>query len=443
VVRISFITEMGLAAAVTVAAALLMSLTLLPAMMRGLGYRVLRRKERVRVLAGIGGRHEQAPAKRQRPTFLQRWIRVVVKVPLLVGGVAILALLALSIPTFSLKTALSTPGGEDPASTERLAYNQIADKFGDGSQSPLIVLVQGTNVAAALPAVTRELSGLKNVAAVAPAGVSTAGTAALVQVIPTTGPIDSATRDLVGTIRDHDKDISGVRLSVTGSTAVDIDTNQKLSHALVIYLVLIVGLSLVLLIVLFRSLLVPLLGTLGFLLSLGTGFGVTVGVFQWGWADALIPAPSGNPILSLLPILIVGILFGLAMDYQVFLVTRMHEAHRRGLKPIEAILDGFDRTAVVVVAAALIMTSVFAGFALAESSFVAAIGFALSVGILTDAFIVRMIIVPAMLAVFGEAAWWMPRWLDRILPNIDAEGHALADADVQTRRLEPVPTASR
>ncbi|GIF23867.1 RND superfamily putative drug exporter [Actinoplanes tereljensis] len=426
VVRIPFITEMGIAAAVTVATTMLMALTFLPALMGAMGYRVLSRRERRLIKQGTP-LQQQAAQRGRRRSFLNGWIKVVVKAPLPIAALAIGGLLFLSVPTMHLQTALSTPGGEDPAGTQRAAYNLIADKFGAGTQGALIVLVEGNNVKTAIEQVTAELGSLDDVASVTAAGVNQAGTVAMVQVIPSSGPIDDATRDLVRTIRDHADDVSGVSLAVTGSTAVDIDTNDMLNKALIIYLVLVVSLAFVLLVILFRSLLVPLVGTLGFLLSLGTAFGVTVGVFQDGWADSLIPAPAGNPILSLLPILIVGILFGLAMDYQVFLVSRMHEAHSRGLDPHDAIVDGFKRTAVVVVAAALIMVSVFAGFALAESPFVAAIGFALATGVLADAFIVRMILVPAVLKLLGEAAWWMPRWLDRILPNIDAEGRALED----------------
>ena len=426
VVRIPFITEMGLAAAVTVATTVLMALTFLPALMRSMGYRVLSRRERKLIRNGYP-LPQPAAGRTERRSFLHGWIRVVTKAPLPIAAIAIAGLLLLALPAFSLRTALSTPGGEDPAGTQRAAYQLIAEKFGPGSQGPLIVLVEGDRAAAQVTQVTALLTGLDDVTAVHAAGVTKAGDAALIQVVPGSGPIDDQTRDLVRDIRAHAADVPGVRLAVTGSTAVDIDTNELLSNALIVYLILVVSLSLVLLVILFRSLLVPLIGTLGFLLSLGTAFGLTVGVFQDGWADNLIPAPSGNPILSLLPILIVGILFGLAMDYQVFLVSRIHEAHSRGLDPAEAIVAGFRRTAMVVVAAALIMISVFAGFALAESPFVAAIGFALATGVLADAFIVRMIIVPALLKLLGEAAWWMPRWLDRILPNIDAEGRALTE----------------
>lgn len=199
---------------------------------------------------------------------------------------------------------------------------------------------------------------------------------------------------------------------------------------------LIVGLSFLLLVVLFRSILVPLVATVGYLLSLAAGLGATVAVFQFGWLDSVFPSPQGDPLLSFLPIIVAGILFGLAMDHQVFLVSRMHEAHERGLSAKESILDGFARSAPVVIAAAAIMTAVFGGFAFAASSLVASIAFALAVGVVADAFVVRMVLVPASLALLGEAAWWLPGWLERALPRIDTEGHAL-DAR-EERELVPV-----
>jgi RND superfamily putative drug exporter len=412
VVRIEFLTEMGVAAGFAVTVAVLMALTLLPALMGAMGRRALPRRER---------RTGVAPVRRG---FLTRWINLVVRRPVTVLAVAVTALLALAIPVLSLNTSLTTPGGDDPGSTRRAAYDEIAAKFGAGHQSPLVVLVEGRNVAAGLPAVTRMLTGLDDVTAVTPAGVTEAGDAAIVQVVPDRGAVDPATRELVHDIRDHAGDVTGLRLSVTGSTAIDIDTTQALNRALVTYLFVIVGLSLLLLIVMFRALLVPLMATLGFLLSLGTAAGVTVAVFQWGWADAVFAAPSGQPVMSMVPVLVVAILFGLAMDYQVFLVSRIHEARRPGRSPSEAVLDGFGRTAPVVVAAALIMTAVFAGFALSPAPIIASVGLALSAGVLADAFVVRMIITPALLVLLGDKAWWIPRRLDGILPHLDAEGTA-------------------
>jgi RND superfamily putative drug exporter len=260
---------------------------------------------------------------------------------------------------------------------------------------------------------------------VVPAGVSADGDTAMLTVMSTYGPLDERTTDLVHDIRAEDGALGGAQLLVTGGTAVGLDSDEQLQSALGRYIGLIVGLSLVLMVILFRSLLIPLVATVGFLLSLGAGLGATVAIFQWGWLDALVPSPQGNPLLSLLPIVVTGILFGLAMDYQVFLVSRMHEAHSRGLSPLEAVRTGFRHSAVVVVAAAAIMAAVFGGFAMSPSSLVGSIALALTVGVVADAFVVRMVLIPAALSLMGKAAWWMPRWLDRLLPTIDVEGSGL------------------
>lgn len=422
VVGIPFIAEMGLAAAFAVFVAVLMALTLLPALAAFVGHRALRRRVRSNLLEPES--RTAAPQPDARRGFLARWVDLVVRRPVLsaVGALAVLGLLA--APVTSLSTTLDTPGGEDPASTQRAAYELTADAFGAGSQSPLVVLVQGDTAIPAAEQVVRDIEQLDDVAMVVPGQVNADGSAVMLTVIADSGPLDPATQDLVHAIRDV-PDPDGVQVRVTGSTAINIDTDEQLQEALVLYLALIVGLSLILLIVLFRSLLVPLVATVGFLLSLGAGLGATVAVFQWGWLDALFQAPQGNPLLSLLPILVTGILFGLAMDYQVFLVSRMHEAHAAGASPRQAIRAGFRRSAVVVVAAATIMAAVFGGFALSPSSLVGSIALALTLGVVADAFLVRMIIVPACLSLLGRGAWWMPRWLDRVLPDIDAEGQAL------------------
>jgi RND superfamily putative drug exporter len=207
---------------------------------------------------------------------------------------------------------------------------------------------------------------------------------------------------------------------------------------LIEYVVLIVGMSLVLLILMFRSLLIPLTATLGYLLSVGASFGASVAVFQWGWFDSIIPAPQGDPMLSTLPIILVGVLFGLAMDYQVFLVSRIQEMHNRGASPKDAIIAGFSRSAPVLVAAAAIMAFVFAGFASSTMAVAASIALGLVVGVIVDAFVVRMIIMPAVLSLLGSAAWWLPRWLDRLVPRIDIEGETLAEKSPEPRPLELV-----
>ena len=433
VIGIGFITEMGLAAAAGVTVAVLMSLTLVPALLKLMGRKALPRRERA----------SDTSVGADRIGFLDRWIRLVVRRPVAVLVCAVAGLLVLAAPVLSLTTSLTTPGGEDPGSTRRAAYEQVAKAFGAGYQGPLVVLAEGDRVQDRLGEVTTALTGLDGVASVVPAGVNASGDTALLQVVPTTGPVDERTEQLVHDIRDRAGDVPGVRLLVTGQTAVGIDTDERLSAALGTYLIVIVGLSLLLLVVVFRSLLVPLIATAGFLLSLGAGVGVTVAVFQWGWLDPVFTAPQGNPMLSLLPVLIVGILFGLSMDYQVFLVSRMHEAHVRGLDPVEAVMDGFGRTAVVVVSAATIMTAVFAGFALSPSSLIGSIGLALTAGVVADAFVVRMVVVPALLTLLGRSAWWLPQWLDRVLPHLDAEGRALDEPSPVQRGEELCPLAEQ
>jgi RND superfamily putative drug exporter len=440
VIGIPMLTELGLAAAFAVGIDVLFALTLVPAMLGFLGHRALTRRERT-AAATVD---VDTPESGTKVSLRERWAAAVVRrrVTSLLAGV--LALGVLAIPAAGLHTALNTPGGTNPASSERAAYNLIQQKFG-GVQSPLVVLAEGTGVPGSLDAVSANLQRLSDVEYVIPG--ATNGTSAYLTVIPDGGPNDQSTKDLVASIRSVADRTAGVHLSVTGETAIGIDSDAQLRHALLIYIGLIVAICLVLLIILFRSLLVPVVAAAGFLLSLGASLGVTVAVFQWGWFGSVLPSDVGNPLMSFLPILVTGILFGLAMDYQVFLVSRIAEAHRRGMRPGEAIVDGFGRSAPVVAAAAAIMTFVFGGFAGSAFATMATIAFGLAVGVAVDAFVVRMVLVPAALSVLGRAAWWLPRWLDRILPHIDHEGVA-AVSPVDSRPLpaltpEPVSAADR
>ena len=423
VVNIGFITEMGVAGAFGVLVAVLIALTLLPVLLRTLGRRVLPRRERV---PGVAAFETRSP--RARRSFLQARGDFTVRRPVvsIIGGVVVLVVIAL--PMLSMKTASNIPGGVDPASMERHTYNLVVDKFG-GVQSPLVVLAKGQNVAGKTADIEHELSKLDHAQAVISGAVNARGDIAMVTVIPDRGPIDAGTKELVAEIRDHSSSISGVHLDVTGETAIGIDSDAALSQALIEYVILIVGLSLVLMMLLFRSILIPIIATLGYLLSVAASFGASVAVFQWGWLGAVIPAPQGDPMLSVLPIILVGILFGLAMDYQVFLGTRIQEMHRKGLPPKEAIRAGFGKSAPVLVAAALIMATVFAGFATSPMAVAASIAFGLFVGVLADAFVVRMVLMPAALSLLGRSAWWIPKGLDRVLPKIDAEGHSLESED--------------
>ncbi|MDN4639934.1 MMPL family transporter [Agreia sp. PsM10] len=438
VANLSFITEMGFAAAAAVAVAVLLALTLLPALMRTMGTRALSKKQRAELASGT----VWVEGATQKRGLLRGWGSVVVNRPIVSALAGIVVLVIVALPLFSMKTAFSIPGGADPESTERTAYNLIVDEFG-GIQSPLIVLAEGDDIASKAPDVEGRLGTLAGVQQVVPAEISADGRMARIVVIPDGGPIDQATKDVVTTITDDADSLTGVHLEVTGETAIGLDQDAALTSALIKYIIVIVVISMLLLVVMFRSLLIPLIATLGYLLSVGASFGASTAVFQWGWLDAVIAAPQGDPMMSLLPLLLVGVLFGLAMDYQVFLVSRIKEMHDRGMSPKKAIREGFARSGPVLVAAATIMTVVFAGFATGTFAIGASIAFGLMVGVMADAFIVRLVLIPALLSLLGESAWWMPKWLDRIVPNIDTEGHALdAAAPVSASGAERIPVGA-
>ncbi|GAA3795927.1 MMPL family transporter [Cellulomonas soli] len=424
VANIGFITEMGVAAAFGVLVAVLLSLTLLPVFLQTMGLKALSTKHRRDLAAGRLWTEDVAGKR----GFLRSWGTLVVKRPLLslLAGAAILITVAL--PVLSMKTAFTIPGGADPESTERTAYNLIVDKFG-GVQSPLIVLAEGADVTGSTDQLEEALAALPGVAMVTPAEIGASGDIARVTIIPTGGPIEESTTDLVHTIRaNEDTMVPGVSLEVTGETAIGIDQTAALNTALIKYVIVIVLISMALLVLMFRSILIPVIATAGYLLSVLASFGASTAVFQWGWNFPLVRAAQGDPMMSLLPILLVGVLFGLAMDYQVFLVSRIKEMHDRGMAPKDAIVEGFSRAAPVLAAAATIMTVVFAGFASSTFAIAAGIAFGLFIGVMADAFIVRLILMPAAMSLLGRSAWWIPRWLDKVLPRIDTEGHALQES---------------
>ncbi|GAA3579068.1 MMPL family transporter [Amycolatopsis ultiminotia] len=422
VVGIPFLGQMGVAAAATVAIAVLIALTLLPAILGFAGSRVAGSRIRVR-------------RKVSEPSHGERWARFVARHRLPVLLAALVGLAVVAIPALSMQLGLPNDSTAAPDSTQRKAYELTSASFGEGANGPLLVVVDtGPNHDPdALKQASAGVGRLPDVAAVTPPRVNAAGDTALLTVIPKSGPSSTQTEDLVAAIRAQSgplHDATGGSLSVTGQTAANIDVSQKLSDAMLPYLGLIVGLAFLLLMLVFRSVVVPLKATLGFLGSVVATFGAVVAVFQWGWLTDLLGVTSTGPIMSMLPLLLIGVLFGLAMDYQVFLVTRMREEYVHGGDPQESMVTGFRHGSRVVVAAALIMISVFAGFVLAESSLIQSIGFALAFGVLVDAFVIRMTVVPAVMSLLGRGAWWLPRWLNRILPNVDVEGASL------TRKLD-------
>ncbi|MEV6711224.1 MMPL family transporter [Lentzea sp. NPDC051208] len=420
---IPFLTQMGVSAAATIVVSVLIAITLVPAVLSLLGRRVLTRKERA----------AEASEPKDRGV-IRGWGGAVTRNRVVALLLSVVALGIVAIPVASMDTTLiqKPPTG----STQERADQILAKGFGEGFNGPIIVLFEGDGAAATATEASKPIEKLSDVAMVTPAQPSQDGKSALVTVIPKSGPDTVETEKLVADLRAELSDVEGGKAYVTGATAVSVDVATSLDKALPIYLAVVVGLALVLLILVFRSLLVPLVGVLGFLLTIGASLGATVAVFQWGWLAGAVNLDSTGPLISLTPILVIGILFGLAMDYQIFLVSRMHEAHHRGAKPIEAITTGFRQAAPVVVAAALIMFSVFAGFVPAGEATVKSIAFALAVGIFVDAFVVRMVLVPAALALLGERAWWLPKFL-RWLPELDVEGTALDEIEKKDKQ-EPV-----
>ncbi|WCH92482.1 MMPL family transporter [Streptomyces moderatus] len=422
VVGIPMLTKMGLAAAGAVVVAVFIALTLVPAVLGFWPNAVLSRRARRK------GRIEESAAGNGGT----RWARFVLRRPVPVLLLGVVGLGALAVPMTQLQ--LGMPGDEAKATstTERRAYDALADAFGPGFNGPLTVVVDAkgdSDAKGAVTTVSEEIAGTEGAVSVSPARFNEAGDTAVFSVVPSTAPTDEKTKDLVTTIRDArpaTEAETGATFEVTGTTAMNIDIADKVQAALVPYLIVVVGLAVVLLLVVFRSLLVPLKAAAGFLLSVLASLGAVVVVFQQGHGAELLGVEQTGPIMSLMPIFLVGIVFGLAMDYEVFLVSRMREAYVHGESATEAVTSGFRHSARVVVAAALIMIAVFAGFIGESDSMIKMIGFGLASAVLLDAFVVRMAIVPAVLALLGDKAWWLPKWLDRILPRVDVEGEALS-----------------
>ncbi|MFF5965204.1 MMPL family transporter [Streptomyces collinus] len=427
IVNIPFLTVMGLGAAATVVVSVLIAVTLLPAVLGLMGRRVV--TSTVPVLARLSRRSEQKRVARSGPSLGERWAATTARRPWTVLITCVLGLGILAAPFTDLRLGLG--GTADSHSSAARAQKLIDDGFGPGYSGALVVLVQGTDKATVASAAQHVASGIKELRGVSAVSVpvpAASGDAALVNVTPAGGPESEATTKLLGEIRDMRGGIeerTGTDVNVSGTTAVNIDVADKLSSALPVYCLLVMGLALVLLTVVFRAVAVPLKAALGFLFSLGSALGVLVAVFQWGWLSGPLGVDHTGPVLSFLPMLLVGILFGLAMDYEVFLVSRMREEYAHGTPPTEAMIRGFGHSAKVVTAAALIMIAVFGGFVLAELQVVKGMGLALAVGVLMDAFVVRMTLVPAVMTLLGHRAWWLPRFLHRILPNVDIEGERL------------------
>ena len=479
VARISFLTAMGLAAAGTVFMAVLVALTLVPAMLGLLGDKAFAGR-----IPGVAGNPTKRRPRRTRPTMGNRWVRTVQRVPGVVMALVVLGLGALTAPVLHMELALPADTTSNPDTTQRKAADLLSEGFGPGINGPFLVIVDGANAnpesaalqpyiqgqegeedeqkKAALSSFIYSVQRLNQVGGVKHAqlvGVSQDMKAAQIMVSPTTAPTDDATVGTASALRTASaelEDATGAEIGMTGLTAVQLDITERLEEAMGPYLAIVVGLAIFLLLAVFRSILVPLVAGLGFLLSVGGAFGLTVLVWQDG-LTSLVPAPG--PLISFMPIFLIGVTFGLAMDYQVFLVTRMREHFSRypqgsGGKYSkynandEATIAGFTAGARVVTAAAIIMISVFVAFISQPLPFIQIFGFALAAGVLFDAFLVRMSLVPATMFLMGRTTWWMPKWLDKLIPQLDIEGtaleeewerkHAAASREAEDKAAQPV-----
>ncbi len=427
VVQVPFLSYMGVGAAGTIVIAVLVALTLLPALLGFSGRRVL-------------GRRAVVATDEVQGSLGRRWAELIARRPVVVLVAALAGMALLAVPALSLKTGLPDEGSLSPQNTNRKAYDLLSEAFGPGSNGPLVVVVGTTQEgAAAAAAVSSELSGVEGVVAVLPPVANPAKDTFLLSVIPAGSPASDQTKALVARIRSLAPDIeaaTSTTIAVSGQSAVQIDVADRLSRAMPIYLLVVVGLALVLLTIVFRSVLIPIKAVLGFLLTLASTFGAVVALFQFGWLSGPLGITTTGPILSILPIFMIGIIFGLAMDYEVFLVTRMREEHVHGAEPTAAVVDGFSHGARVVSGAAVIMICVFASFMLSPDATTKSLGFAFAFGIAIDAFVVRMTIVPAVLVLLGRSAWWLPVWLDRLVPRVDVEGEGLRVVDEAERSRE-------
>ncbi len=436
IVNIPFLTVMGLCAAGAVVVAVLAAITLMPALLGFAGHRLISSRWARRKI-------DKAARPGYEPASW-RYAHALKRVPVAVALAGIVVPLFVAVPFLHIRLGLPDGGSQPTSQTTRRAYDLISDGFGPGANGPLLVVVyapggmNATQKQAFTSFYDQQTAHLPaDVAAISQPMPNPAGDVFLIEVIPKTGPDDPATTMLVNRIRTVTavgQRTYGLDTYVTGQTALNIDTSAKLSAALPVYLAIIIVLCLTLLIVVFRSLLVPIAAVVGYVLSILAALGAVTFVFQWGHLAGIFGVASPGPVLSFLPIILLGVLFGLAMDYEVFLVSRMREEslHKDATT---AVIDGYTGSAKVVASAGIIMTAVFASFILSPDPTTKSLGFALAIGVLIDAFAIRMTVVPATMFIFKDAAWWLPRWMGRALPNLDIEGSKLEERE--QRQAQP------
>jgi putative drug exporter of the RND superfamily len=429
VVGIPFIGRMGIGAAIGVAAVVVSALTFLPAMIGALSKRLKPKKpEHVRPSRGF-----------------ERWATFITKRPWVSIGAAVTLLLVLAFPVTQLRLDQPDDGNQPEGKTQRIAYDRLSDAFGSGSNGPLLIAVDTPGGAAAAKADLAKLEsavgGTEGVANVTPAAPSRDDKMATIVAIPTTSPQDERTSELLDDLRTNviPQATEGTQLKafVGGNTATFEDMSNRVAGRLPLFIGVVIGLSVLLLIAAFRSLWIPLASAVLNLLSIGAAYGVVTAVFQEGVGAGMVGVDSGVPIVSFIPVMMFAILFGLSMDYNVFLLSRMHEAYNEGDRPRESVVHGMARIGKVVLFAALIMAAVFLGFVATNDVISKMMGVGLGLAILIDVLIVRLAVLPALVTLLGDKAWWMPRWLDRILPNVSLEGHRVANVDPREAPIDP------
>jgi RND superfamily putative drug exporter len=424
-IGLSFLTGIGVAVAVTVLFTVVAAVTLLPAVLAIVGVRVLSRKVRREIAAPAS----QSPVEASERSSW--WVRLVTRRPVAAVAVGGLAMLALSVPVADLRLGTADQGSDPRGSVTRVGYDLLAEGFGPGVNGPLLVAAATPDEPAreAARRLSQDLGVLDGVASVTPAQTSADGSAALIQVLPTTAPQAEETERLIDRIRadvvrSAEARTPGLDVHVGGPTAMFDDFATTVTDALPLFFVAIIGLSFLLLVLAFRSLLVPALGAVMNVLGAAAAFGVMVAMFQWGWGAELVDVDKAGPIEPFIPVIAFAILFGLSMDYQVFLVSRVHEEWVATRDNRRAVTVGLQQTRPVITAAALIMVFVFSAFVAGDSRIIKLVGSGLAIGVALDAFVLRQTLAPGALLLGGRANWWLPRWLDRLVPHVSVEGSA-------------------
>jgi RND superfamily putative drug exporter len=421
---IGFVGLMGSMGAIAIVVAVLIALTVTPAALSLIGDRILTKKERATISTAAKRKKAATDKTSKAPVWATKhpWLA-------LAATISVLGFMA--IPLSDMRLGLPDGGSEPTDSSAYKSYTLVSDAFGPGFNGQITTVLELNEPVAEEDTLTLQsemataLAELDNVYAAVPAAVSDDKKTLLFQVVPTGGPSSVETEQVVYEIRDLNQMVEDKfdgKIGAIGITATNIDVSDKISDVLPLYLSTVILLSLLLLMLVFRSILIPILAAAGFLLTVTATLGAVVAVYQWGWLGEMLGVTSPGPILSFLPIFLIGIIFGLAMDYQLFLVSGMREAFTHGKNPKDSINYGIHLSRGVVIAAALIMVTVFGGFAFSHLATIRPIGFGLAIGVLVDAFLVRMILVPAAMTILNKSAWWIPKWLDKVLPDVDVEG---------------------